>query len=56
MLNANIYPRYREEDIEKIVQLLYDKNQKQIGDRICNLYLQKGIDFLRRIYESNLDL
>jgi len=52
MLNANIYyPDYKEEDIRETVRLLYDKNKKEIADRICNLYGAKGFEFLKDIYE-----
>jgi len=53
MLNANIYPYYKEEDIQEIVYLLYDKNEKEIANRICNLYGAKGFDFLKDIYETH---
>jgi len=52
MLNAGRYPDYKKEDIQKIVQTLYEQNQKKIADRICNLYGAKGFDFLRDIYRE----
>jgi len=55
MLNANIYPDYKKEDIQEIVHLLYDNNEKEITDRICNLYGAKGFDFLKDIYETHRD-
>lgn len=55
MLNADIYPDYKEEDIQEIVRLLYDKNEKEIADRICNLYGAKGFDFLKEIYGTHRD-
>jgi len=55
MLNANIYPDYRKENIQEIVRLLYDKNEKEIADRICNLYGARNFDFLKEIYESHRD-
>jgi len=55
MLNADIYPDYKKEDIQKIIRLLYDKNEKEIADRICNLYAAKGFDFLKDIYEVHRD-
>ena len=55
MLNADIYPDYKKEDIQEIVRLLYDKNEKESADRICNLYGAKGFDFLKDIYETHRD-
>jgi len=55
MLNANIYPDYKKEDIQEIVHLLYDKSEKEIANRICNLYGAKGFDFLKDIYETHRD-
>lgn len=53
MLNSEIYPDYDKEDIKSIVQKLYEGGQKEIADRICNLYGEKGydFDFLRELYE-----
>lgn len=53
MLKANIYPVDKEKDIQEIVCLLYDKNEKEIADRICNLYGAKGFDFLKDIYKTH---
>jgi hypothetical protein len=54
ILKAGVYhPTYKEEDIQMIVRVLYEQNQKETADRICNLYLEKGFDFLRTIYENH---
>jgi len=55
MLNADIYPDYKKEDIQEIVHLLYYKNEKESAGRICNLYGAKGFDFLKDIYETHRD-
>ena len=55
MLNANIYPDYKKEDIQEIVHLLYDKSEKEIANRICNLYGAKGFDFLKDTYETHIE-
>jgi len=52
VLNANVYPIYKMENIQKIVQILYEQDQKEIADKICNIYGEKGIDLLRPIYEK----
>jgi hypothetical protein len=55
MLKEGIYPEYEIENIRKIVQSLYDKREKEIADRICNLYAAKGFYFLKDIYEVHRD-
>ena len=51
MLKAGVYhPTHKEEDIQTIVRILYEYNQKETANRICNLYLAKGFDFLKIIY------
>ncbi|MBX0311610.1 MAG: hypothetical protein JHC31_07500, partial [Sulfurihydrogenibium sp.] len=50
MLKADIYPNYKREHIEEIVRLLYENNEKEIADKICNLYGEKGYFFLKDIY------
>jgi hypothetical protein len=53
MLDAGVYPDFRQEDIKKIVQILYDLGQKENADKVCNLYGEKGFNFLRDIYQKN---
>ncbi|HPO29482.1 MAG TPA: SIR2 family protein [Caldisericia bacterium] len=55
ILSANVYPVYIQEDIQQIVRLLYEKNEKEIANRICNLYGSKGHLFLKDIYEKYRD-
>ncbi len=53
VLHADVYPQYKRENIEDIVRQLYASQQEEIADTICNLYMAKGIAFLRPIYEEN---
>jgi hypothetical protein len=53
MLRTNIYPDYKKENIQEIVRVLYEQEQGEIADRICNLYFAKGFEFLRTIYEEH---
>jgi len=53
MLHSDVYPDYKKEDRVSIVQILYDKGQKGLADRICNMYGAEGYDFLREIYEKH---
>ncbi|GAG62662.1 unnamed protein product [marine sediment metagenome] len=53
MLNSDVYPEYKMENIQEIVQILYNKKQKKIADKICNMYGAKGLHFLRTIYEKH---
>jgi len=51
-LKEDIYPYYPKEDIKSIVKALY-KNNKEIADRICNLYGTQGYEFLKDIYNQH---
>lgn len=52
MLNANIFTDYSQEHIQKTVCLLYDNNEKEIANKICNLYGENGYSFLKDIFEK----
>jgi len=52
ILNADVYPIYKKEEIQTIIQILYERDQKEIADKICNMYGEKGIDLLKPIYEK----
>ena len=54
VLGTDVYPQYKKENIGDIVRQLYAHQQEEIADTICNLYMAKGIDFLKPIYEENL--
>jgi len=54
MLNWNIFPSHNQENIEKLISILYEKNQEGVADRICNLYLDRGFYFLRSLYEEHM--
>lgn len=53
MLVAGVYPDIRQKDIEETVRILYDQGQKGAADKICNMYGEKGFDFLRMVYETH---
>jgi len=53
MLGAGVYPDFKQEDIEELVQILYDQGQKENADKICNMYGKKGFEFLRTIYQKH---
>lgn len=53
LLSSDIYPDYKKEDRVSIVQILYEKGQKELADRICNMYGAEGYDFLRELYEKH---
>lgn len=52
MLNKNIYPDYKKDDIQKLVQILYDQGKTEIASQISRSYLAKGYEFLRGIPEK----
>ena len=51
-LNAGIFPDYKKEDIQKIVRTLYKKGEKDFATKICNLYGEKGFDFLKEVFDE----
>jgi len=52
MLKAGIYPYYEQEQTQNIVRTLYENKEKEIADKICNLYGEKGYLFLKDIYKK----
>ncbi len=52
MLDINIYPRYEEKNILEIIKTLHEKDLTKEAIKICNLYLHKGFDFVKPIYED----
>ncbi|AXV37950.1 MAG: hypothetical protein CIT01_06925 [Methanobacterium sp. BRmetb2] len=52
MLNNGAYPDYKQENIVKIVEILYEKGEKESADKICNLYGERNVHFLREIYKK----
>lgn len=52
MISENTLPLYYLEEVKNTVEILYEQDQKEIADRICNFYLGKGIDFLKDIYDK----
>jgi len=44
---------YDLEDIKKTVESLYSKNQKEIADKICNIYGENGYYFLKETFERH---
>jgi len=53
MLNKSLYPDFRKENIQRIVEVLYEKQQKGAADEICRLYQARGHEFLKGIYEKH---
>jgi hypothetical protein len=51
MLKYKIPVTYYEDDIEKIVESLYSRNQKEIADEICNIYGKNGYYFLKDTFK-----
>lgn len=55
MLTNDIFPSYKQEQIENTVELLYKLGEDENAKMICNLYRKRGIYFLNEIskkYES----
>jgi hypothetical protein len=45
-------PEFRKENIELIVRKIYDKNNRQDAEDICNTYGRRGIHFLKPVWEE----
>lgn len=44
---------YKEEDVILIVQILYNKKEKMLADKICNMCGERGFHMLRETYKNN---
>lgn len=53
LLNQNIYPTLEQDEIQGMVRELYDLGERERADRICILYLSKGLELLRPIYDEH---
>ncbi|MGF7118379.1 hypothetical protein [Methanobacterium oryzae] len=45
-------PEFKKEDIIKIVEVLFQKEENRTANYICNEYRLKGLDFLRETHEK----
>ncbi|GAB4200140.1 MAG: hypothetical protein Fur0023_03120 [Bacteroidia bacterium] len=52
LTNTGVFLSYKHEYLQKTVEVLYQQHEKELADRICNIYGSKGYDFLRDIYEK----
>lgn len=46
-------PTFKQEDIELIVQRIYEKGNRQDADEICNTYGRRGVHFLKSTWAKN---
>jgi hypothetical protein len=46
MLESGVYPYYKEDNIKKIIKNLYERGERVLANRICNLYGEEGYEFL----------
>lgn len=49
MLTNDIFPTYKQEQIENTIELMYKLGEKDNAKMICNLYRKRGIYFLNEI-------
>ncbi len=54
MIESKHYFEYYEDKIVQFVTIIYNNMENRNAEKICNLYLLSGYDFLRSIYEANL--
>jgi hypothetical protein len=53
MLGNGMYPTFDPKHIIPVVEILYERGETEAADRICNLYMARGIDLLRGAYERH---
>lgn len=53
MLKYKVPAPYDTEYITKVVESLYSKNQKEIANKICNIYGKNGYYFLKETFKSH---
>ncbi len=53
LIEAGNIPTYQDDEIKILVEKLYDLNQKEYADLICNKYGEEGFYFLRETYFAN---
>ena len=53
LLENNIYPDYKQENIIEIISELYAHSESDMANKMCNLYLSKGFYFLKPIFDKN---
>lgn len=49
----NTTPYFKQENIQSIVEFLYQKGKKKEANEICNIYASRGYEFLRPLWEQN---
>ena len=53
ILDAGVYPDFKQEEIVGIVEDLYLLGQKESANKICNMYGAKGYDFLKETFRKH---
>lgn len=54
ILNNGLFPEFKREDIQQIVEILYNKGEKETANRICTQYQSRGITFLQQTYKNHM--
>ncbi len=52
MVNHDVVPRYKEENIYSIVKKIYKAGEKTLANQICDSYKRRGDDFLSDLYDK----
>ncbi len=52
---SNFTPDYDQEHIRSIIKFLFEEGNKDTAREICNIYAQRGYEFLRDIYDNYED-
>jgi len=51
MLNNDVFPDYERKHITSAVDKIYRAGEYDLGKSICNMYLQRGYEFLREMFD-----
>jgi len=54
IVESGNFNEFQKDEIIKFVSILYEKKETENADRICNLYLSAGIDFLKPVYGKHM--
>jgi len=52
LLANDIVPDFDEKDVKETIESIYQSGKKDLGDKICNGYIEHGSLILREIYEK----
>jgi hypothetical protein len=52
ILNTDVFPSYKEENIIQIIENIYKADKFELGNQLCIKYAMQGMLFLREVYNN----